>query len=69
MKNYKWKILLSLSTHPTHILHIKKDRQGCLSYFRVVGSPLALSPSLAGPFNIGNRKGRRFCNANRQFAT
>jgi len=29
-----------------------------------VGGPPALSPSLAGPFNIGNRKGRRFCYAN-----
>jgi hypothetical protein len=36
---------------------------------RFVGGPPALSPSLAGPFNIGNRKGRRFCNANCKFAT
>ena len=36
---------------------------------RFVGSPPALSPSLAGSFNIDDHKGRRFCNANFLFAT
>jgi hypothetical protein len=47
----------------------KKYRHECLSYFQFVGSPPALSPSLAGSYNIGDHKGRRFCYANSWFAT
>jgi len=52
MENDKWKIFCSLSILPNTQRTKRK------------GDPLALSPSLAGPFNIGNRKGLPTPNAN-----
>jgi hypothetical protein len=52
MANEKWKVFSSLSILPNTQRSKRK------------GSPLALSPSLAGPFHIGNRKGLPILNAN-----
>ena len=63
---YNWGDRVGQAFLPVKVL-LNLDGQECLSYFSSfeVGSPPALSPSLAGSLHTGNREGHRSLKTNK----